>query len=107
MSEYIHACFVSYRHPASVGGREEKLIQHVVRAIKDHIEMITQKHDVYFDQARLVPGYQYNDRLAQAICRSACMFVIYWPSYSESDYCLKEIRTMLGIEKNVKKRYAH
>jgi hypothetical protein len=99
MDEKIHACFVSYRHPASSGGREEKLIQHVVRAVKDHIEVYTRRYQVYFDKSRLVPGYQYDERLAQAICRSACMFVVYWPSYLESDYCLKEIRTMLEVEK--------
>jgi hypothetical protein len=27
------------------------------------------------------------------------MILIYWPAYLESDYCLKEIRTMLEIEK--------
>ena len=96
----IHACFVSYRHPATPDGREGKLIQHVVRAIKDHIEMLTHEHDVYFDRARLVPGYQYDERLAKAICRSACMVVVYWPSYLESEYCKKEIRTMLAIEAN-------
>jgi hypothetical protein len=99
MDETIHACFVSYRHPASAGGLEEKLITHVVKAIKDHIEVITHKYQVYIDMPRMVPGYQYDERLAQAICRSACMVVVYWPSYLESDYCLKEIRTMLEIEK--------
>lgn len=99
MGQHIHSCFISYRHPARSGGREEKLIQHVVRAIKDHLEVYTHEHDVYFDQHRLVPGYQYDEELAKAICRSACMVVVYWPSYLESDYCKKEVRTMLAIEK--------
>jgi hypothetical protein len=81
------------------GSREEKLIQHVVRAIKDHVEMYTHEHDVYFDQNRLTPGYQYDERLATAICHSACMIIVYWPSYLESDYCIKEIQAMLAIEK--------
>lgn len=99
MAHPINACFISYRHPASSGGLEEKLIQHVVRAIKDHFEVITHEHQVYFDQDRLVPGYQYDERLAKAICRSACMVVVYWPSYLESDYCKKELYTMLSIER--------
>ena len=83
--------------PSSDKGRlEEKLIRHVVTAIRDHIAIYTHKHEVYFDEDRLVPGYQYNEALAKAICRSACMFVIYWPSYLESDYCRKEINTILG-----------
>jgi hypothetical protein len=53
---------------------------------------------VYFDDKRLVPGYQYDEKLAEAICRSACMVIVYWPSYLESDYCKKEIEAMLDIE---------
>ncbi len=95
----MHAWFVSYRHPARAGSLQEKLINHTVNAIKDHIEVYTQNYDVYFDKDRLIPGYQYDDRLASAICQSACMAVLYFPSYLESPYCLKEIDTMLALEK--------
>ena len=98
MTEKINACFISYRHPAAEGGREAKLIAHVVKAISDHVQMYTHQHEVYFDKARLVPGYQYDERLAEEICRSACMVIVYWPSYLESDYCKKEIEAMLEIE---------
>ena len=98
MTEQFHACFISYRHPASKGNREEKLIAHVVKAITDHVELYTHEHVVYFDEKRLVPGYQYDERLADAICRSACMVIVYWPAYLESDYCRKEIEAMLEIE---------
>ena len=84
MSDTIHACFISYRHPAAEGSREAKLIAHVCKAISDHVQMYTHKHEVYFDQKRLVPGYQYDECLAEAICRSACMVVVYWPAYLES-----------------------
>lgn len=98
MAEKFNACFISYRHPAAKGGREEKLIGHVVKAITDHVQMYTHDHEVYFDDKRLVPGYQYDEKLAEAICRSACMIIVYWPSYLESDYCKKEIEAMLEIE---------
>lgn len=95
----MHACFISYRHPARTGGREEKVLQHTLTALKDHIELYTHNYDVYYDKDRLIPGYQYDERLAQAICQSACMVLIYWPSYLEFDYCMKEVSTMLDIEK--------
>jgi len=98
VTEQIHGCFISYRHPASANNREEKMIKHVFQAVRDHLEMYTHEHGVYFDVPRLKPGYQYEERLAQALCRSACMVIVYWPSYLESDYCKKEIRTMLEIE---------
>jgi len=99
MTEKFHSCFISYRHPASKGNREEKLISHVVKAITDHVELYTHDHAVYFDGKRLVPGYQYDERLANAICHSACMVIVYWPAYLESEYCKKEIAAMLDIEK--------
>lgn len=98
MSGRIHACFISYRHPAAAGGREEKLINHVVKAITEHVQIYTHEHEVFFDKNRLTPGYQYDEQLAKAICRSACMVIVYWPSYLESDYCRKEVETMLKIE---------
>jgi hypothetical protein len=69
-----------------------------VKAIADHVEMYTHDHTVYYDEKRLVPGYQYDEKLADAICRSACMVIVYWPAYLESDYCRKEIEAMLDIE---------
>ncbi|AMY06953.1 TIR domain protein [Luteitalea pratensis] len=104
MTDTLHACFISYRHPATAGSREEKLIAHVFKAISDHVEMYTHTHQVYFDQKRLVPGYQYDEKLAEAICRSACMVIVYWPAYLESDYCLQEIEAMLEIEKRRRKK---
>jgi hypothetical protein len=98
MSEQFHACFISYRHPSSEGNREQKLIGHVVKAISDHVQMYTHEHQVYVDNKRLVPGYQWDERMAEAICRSACMVIVYWPSYLESDYCRKELEAMLEIE---------
>lgn len=104
MTNQIHACFISYRHPAAADSLEEKVIRHVVKAISDRVQMYTHDHEIYFDKPRLVPGYEYDERLSEAICRSACMVVVYWPSYLESDYCHKEIRAMLAIEERRKKQ---
>ena len=98
MTEPFNSCFISYRHPATKGNREESLIKHVVKAITDHIELYTHDHPVYFDEKDLIPGYNYDERIAEAICRSACMVIVYWPSYLESDYCKKEIEAMLNVE---------
>jgi hypothetical protein len=99
MSETFHACFISYRHPCDAGNREAKIIEQVIKAISDHIQMYTHEHKVFFDKQRLVPGYQYDERLAEAICRSACMVIVYWPAYLESAYCRKEMEAMLEIER--------
>ena len=99
MCQTFHSCFISYRHPATSDGREARLISQVYKAITDHVQIYTHEHQVFFDEKRLVPGYNYDQQLAQAICRSACMVIVYWPSYLESDYCRKEIQAMLDVEK--------
>ena len=103
VTEKFNACFISYRHPAATDNREAKLITHVVKAITDHVQMYTHDHEVYFDNKRLVPGYQYDENLSEAICRSACMVIVYWPAYLESDYCKKELAAMLEIEERRRK----
>jgi hypothetical protein len=103
MEKPLHAFFVSYRHPASKKGIEELWANRTLETIRFHLETSTHNYDIYFDEERLLPTYQYNQQLAKHICRSACMVVLYWPSYLESDYCLKEINTMLSIEKRRRK----
>ena len=99
MTSTLNACFISYRHPARMGSLEERLFRHCLDAIIDHVEVYTHNYKVFYDEDRLSVGYQYNETLASDICRSACMIVLYWPAYLESAYCLKELNTMLTIEK--------
>ena len=47
MGKPLHACFISYRHPARSGSLEEKLIRNIVTAIKDHIDLYTRAHQVF------------------------------------------------------------
>ena len=94
----INACFVSYRHPAFAHGLEAKYIRHVVDAIESHVAVHTRNYKVFYDKTRLVPGYQYDETLAEELCRSACMVLVYWPSYLESDYCRQEVEAMLRVE---------
>jgi hypothetical protein len=99
MPSQLHACFISYRHPANPGNREDRMIQQVVKAFGDHLSVVTHEHEIYYDKKRLAPGFQYDERLAEAICRSACMVIVYWPSYLESEYCKQEIEAMLEVER--------
>jgi len=49
---------------------------------------------IYMDLDRLKPGYNFSKALATAICRSACMIVVYTPLYQEKPYCIQEFRAM-------------
>ena len=53
---------------------------------------------VFIDTGRLQPGYKYNEMLAQAICQSVCMVVVYSPKYERHEYCVREYEAMVKLE---------
>lgn len=61
------------------------------------------RKDVYMDD-RHSPGYSFNEGIAQAICESICMIVVFSPVYAESNYCLREFLAMENIEKKRKEK---
>ena len=94
-----HACFISYPHGQT---RLEYLF---LRALKQALEGYLSPYNlgieceiVYYDEERLKPGYRYNEALAQAICESACMVVIFSEKYESREYCLREFMAMEQIE---------
>lgn len=95
-----YACFISYAH---CGGKHHGPL---VQAIHDELMSQLAMHcaeKVYLDSARLLPGYDYNEALATAICQSACMVVAYAPIYAGHEYCRRELAAMKQLEKKRKK----
>ena len=93
-----YACFISYAHCKG------KHVGPLIQAIHDELMSQLAMHcaeEVYLDSARLLPGYEYNEALAAAICQSACMVVAYAPIYAHRDYCRREFAAM---EQLVKRR---
>ncbi|MCX9011025.1 MAG: toll/interleukin-1 receptor domain-containing protein [Candidatus Methanoperedens sp.] len=95
---FKYACFISY--PSVSGKLGKKIIKEFTDELKGHLELdITE--EVYIDKERLQPGSLYNEDLAEAICQSACMIVVYVPIYEEHPYCNREFTAM---ERLVEKR---
>jgi TIR domain len=107
-----HACFISY-----VRGQYELMksfVNHVTEQLQSSLEPYLGDEAVYIDQEQLQPGDPYPVELAQAICNSACMIVIYSPIYERHAYCLREYKAMeevarmraqlLGDQSNASKR---
>jgi len=94
-----YPCFISYCH----GQRElmQRFIEDLKNALSDYLEPFFDE-DVYIDTNRLVPGYQYNEALATALCQSVCMIVVYVPRYGEHEYCVREYEAMERLEKQRK-----
>jgi hypothetical protein len=92
----MYSCFISYCH-----GQQEltqKFIDQLTRAVKSYLEPFLDE-EVYIDTERLKPGYQHTEKIAEAICRSLCMIVVYSPRYEKHMYCLREFEAMREVEK--------
>jgi hypothetical protein len=92
---FKYACFVSYCHGqyALVKG----FIDQFKTALKAELEPFLDE-EVFIDEDRLKPGFKYDEALAQAICQSACMIVVYSPRYERSEYCVREYEAMSRLE---------
>jgi hypothetical protein len=92
-----HACFISYRH----GQRKlaERIINDLSDALASELEAWLEQ-DVYVDRERLKGGEFYNEALAQALCESVCMILIFTPTYFSIDhtFCAREYKAMERLE---------
>lgn len=90
-----HACFISYCH-----GQDEltnTFISQLEQALQNELgQRMDEK--IYIDRTRLKPGFWYHEALAQAICESVSMVVVYSPRYMRHDYCVREFEGMKWLE---------
>ena len=94
---FKYACFISYPHGQSIV--MNPFIEQLTEMLKGFLE-IYMDEEVYKDDERLKPGYKFNESLAEAICQSVCMIVVYSPIYENRTYCLREYATMEKIEED-------
>jgi hypothetical protein len=92
---FKYSCFISYCH-----GQHDLIkgfIDQLKKALKAELETLLDE-EVFIDEERLKPGYEYNEELARAICESVCMVVVYSPRYVRHDYCVREYEAMRRLE---------
>jgi hypothetical protein len=94
---FKYSCFISYRH----GQRKlaERIINDLSEALSNELELLLDK-EVYLDRERLKGGEFYNEALATALCESACMIVVFTPTYfdKEHTFCAREYKAMEKLE---------
>lgn len=92
---FHYAGFISYCN--AQGRLVSSFVEQVKEALSD--ELGTSTHDpIYVDTERLKPGSIYNRSLACALCRSACLLVIYSPQYRASSFCQRELLAMKRLQ---------
>ncbi|HET9909818.1 MAG TPA: TIR domain-containing protein, partial [Anaerolineales bacterium] len=79
-----YSCFISYKHDSVNIARDFQ------DALENEISLLLNL-PVYRDEERLHAGDFFNSALAQALCQSACMVMIYIPRYFDkaSTYCAR------------------
>jgi hypothetical protein len=77
-------------------------MEQLTQALIDYLGPLVDLELVFMDKPRLNPGYNNNEALAEAICESVCMIVVFSPLYEERSYCLREFLAMECIEEKRK-----
>jgi len=94
---FKYSCFISYRHCKNQLGK--RIVNELHDALSGELELVTDK-EVFLDKERLEPGYLYNEVLAEALCRSVCLIVIFTETYFNMNhtYCAREYKAMENLE---------
>jgi hypothetical protein len=97
MSWFKHACFVSYRHGQHA--IKERCIRGLHDCLASELELL-RNEAVYVDYERLKGGQFIDPNLARALYESACMVMVYHPTYFDPrhTYCAREYRAMVALE---------
>jgi len=102
MPEYLHSCFISYKHPPAadslpVAGHFRL---EFVEAFEERVNFYRQiALPTYRDsRLRMAGGVHYPVELARNLCRSVCMIAILSPEYMESAWCRGEWQAMEDLE---------
>jgi hypothetical protein len=90
---FTYSCFISYRHDSV------QIAKDFQDALENELSLLLDL-PVYRDEERLHAGDFYNQELETALCKSACMVMIYIPRYfdEKNTYCAREFRAMELLE---------
>jgi hypothetical protein len=88
------ACFISYPHNA--GKSVDKFVTRLKEELQDRFaqfvtDPIVTDHD-------FLTGADFNKAIAQRICESACLLVVYMPVYQRKTFCLQEYTAMERLQ---------
>jgi hypothetical protein len=96
---FKYACFVSYHHSQGQYKEDRRALESFSTLLSREIDLLFDRQ-MYIDMRRLEGVGFYDEALAQALCESVCMIVIYTPRYFDSQhtFCTREYRAMEALE---------
>jgi len=98
VSRFENACFISYAHCRNETARE--VVEAFKSALEGQVQLYMPHHRVYRDTERLGGGDFFNRELAEQLCRSVCMVLLFNPGYFDCNhpYCAREYKAMVTLE---------
>jgi hypothetical protein len=95
-THFEYSCFISYRHHEQ-NEIADKFIADLYQALRNELQLTTGSNP----SEPSISGTFDNPLLARKLCRSACMVVVYTPSYFSRThlYCARQYRAMEQLEK--------
>ncbi len=99
-----NACFISYSH--STDPHYASVITTFAEQLDNQLALPMPKREIFRDNDRLKPGYLFQPALAQALCESSCMVMLFTPGYFDEahPFCALEYLAMQELEQQ---RAAH
>lgn len=93
----FYPCFISFRH------FDDELAEEFVNQFHKSLTASLNPYfgaEPFIDFKRIKPGYQIDPTIADAICNSACMIMIWSPQYFNEDHlwCTMEYKAMIELE---------
>ncbi len=97
--QFKYDFFISYPHMNE--NQQPHLITNFAEALASKLSFIRQYTDTetaFIDKNRLKAGFRWEPALAQALCRSRCLILVYNEQYFAREYCMLEYRAMCALE---------
>lgn len=95
---FKNACFFSYRHRP--GKEYANWIDDIHGHLSDQVALYLSTQGVFRDTSRLAGGDLLDPSIAQELCESVCMVMVYVPAYFDDQftYCAREFKAMQALE---------
>ena len=94
---FLHPCFISY----TTGQYDlmSKAVRDLHDALRNELDALVKK-DIYFAEERLEAGNIPEKQMAQALCGSVCLVMLYTPRYFDDEdvWCTREFCGMEALE---------
>lgn len=91
-----HACFISYAH--AKGKLINSFVEKFSEVLSDELEAYFDE-DLWIDREKLNTGEDLELALAEAICKSVCVVVLFFPRYTRREWCMRELAHAERIER--------